>query len=147
SNPPVVTSVSPISGPSGGGTWVSIAGSNFAEASSVRFGSVGTASVIAYSPTSLMAQAPAGSGTVDVTVSTIGGTSATSPADQFTYTFSNGGFAIALSASTTSPAAGGQVVLTAKANQDVGPTAWGMEIWDVTTNTELVDVGSGSTAS
>jgi len=94
-----------------------------------------------------MAQAPAGSGTVDVTVSTIGGTSATSPADQFTYTFSNGGFAIALSASTTSPAAGGQVVLTAKANQDVGPTAWGMEIWDVTTNTELVDVGSGSTAS
>ena len=37
------------------------------------------------SATSITATAPAGTGTVDVTVTTPGGTSATSSADQFTY--------------------------------------------------------------
>src|SRR5438128_1369429 len=94
SNPPVVTSVSPLAGPSQGGNWVKITGSNFTQASAVRFGAVAATSVTASSPTSILAQAPAGSTTVDVTVSTIGGISATSPADEYTYTFSNGGFTV-----------------------------------------------------
>ena len=36
--------------------------------------------------TTITADSPAGTGTVDVTVTTPAGTSATSPADQFTYT-------------------------------------------------------------
>ena len=41
--------------------------------------------ITADSATSITATSPAGTGTVDVTVTTVGGTSATSPADQFTY--------------------------------------------------------------
>ena len=43
-------------------------------------------SVTYISPYEIQANAPPGGGTVDVTVSTGGGTSATSSADQFTYT-------------------------------------------------------------
>ena len=100
------------------------------------------------STTQITATAPAGTTTVDVIVVTSGGTSARNTAtDQYTYTFSNNGYAITLSASTTSPAAGGSVVLTATANKDVGPTPYGLSIIDVPTGTELLHVGSGATAS
>src|SRR5207245_6685649 len=42
------------------------------------------------SATSIAAESPAGTGTVDVTVTTAGGTSATSPADHFTYVAAGG---------------------------------------------------------
>ena len=60
-----------------------------------------------------------GTATVDVTVVTPQGTSAHGALDEYTYTFSNNGYSITLSASTASPAAGGSVVLTlnAKAQQ------------------------------
>src|SRR5471030_3180187 len=51
----------------------------------VRFGSTNAAGFTVNSGTSITATSPAGSGTVHVTVSNIGGTSATSTADQFTY--------------------------------------------------------------
>ena len=82
---PVLTSVSPSEGPASGGTQVTITGTNLSGASAVKFGSTNASSYQVNSASSITAAAPAGSGTVDVTVSTIGGTSVTSPADQYTY--------------------------------------------------------------
>ena len=80
---PVVTGISPTTGSPTGGTSVTITGSDLSGAT-VAFGSA-AATVTADSATSVTATAPAGTGTVDVTVTTAGGTSATSAADQFTY--------------------------------------------------------------
>ncbi len=82
---PVVTAVSPDSGPTTGGTAVTVTGVDLADATAVDFG--GTAgTIISNSATSISVSSPTGgAGTVDVTVTTAGGTSATSAADQFTY--------------------------------------------------------------
>lgn len=82
---PTVSAVSPAGGPGSGGTSVTISGTGFYPGASVAFGGVGAASVTYVSPYELIAVAPAGSGTVDVTVTTGEGTSATSPDDQFAY--------------------------------------------------------------
>ncbi|MGP0093872.1 MAG: autotransporter domain-containing protein [Xanthobacteraceae bacterium] len=79
---PTVTSISPNSGPLG--TSVTITGTNFSTATTVKFGSTAVAFTI-NSATSITAASPPGSGTVDVTVTDSGGTSTTSTADQFTY--------------------------------------------------------------
>jgi len=80
-----VTGISPSSGPSAGGTSVAITGAGFTGATAVKFGATAATSFTVNSDTSISAFAPAGSGTVDVTVTAPGGTSATSSADQFTY--------------------------------------------------------------
>ncbi len=82
---PVVTGVSPASGPAAGGTSVVITGSGFTGATSVGFGVTGTPQMTVDSDTQITATSPAGSGTVDITVVTAAGTSATVAADQFTY--------------------------------------------------------------
>ena len=89
-NPPTVTAISPTSGPSTGGTTVTITGTNFIGASSVMFGSVPAASFSVKSLTQIVAVSPTeGTGPVDVTVTTPGGgTSSTSSADKFTFTAS-----------------------------------------------------------
>jgi hypothetical protein len=81
---PTVSGVSPSSGPQGGGTSVTITGTNLANATAVDFGSNG-ATITGDSATSISAVAPAGTGTVNVTVTTGGGASPTSAADQYTY--------------------------------------------------------------
>jgi hypothetical protein len=83
--PPSVTSISPNNGPAAGGTPIIIAGNNFTGANAVRFGGTPATSFTVNSATSITATSPAGSGTVDVTVTNSGGTSATSSADQFAY--------------------------------------------------------------
>ena len=83
--PPTVTAVSPNDGPEAGGTSVTITGSNFNEATAVTFGPSEATSFKVESDTSIIAVAPAGTSTVDVTVSTPGGTSTTSSADEFSY--------------------------------------------------------------
>ena len=84
---PVVESISPTSGPSGGGTTVTISGDYFATASSVSFG--GTSAnfaVLVNSDTSITATAPPHpAGNVAVTVSDGGGTSSVSSLDTYTY--------------------------------------------------------------
>jgi hypothetical protein len=83
---PTVTSISPTSGSTSGGTSVVITGTNFADATAVNFGSSAAASFTVDSTTQITAVAPAGSaGAVNITVTTAGGTSPTSSADQFTY--------------------------------------------------------------
>jgi hypothetical protein len=82
---PTVTSIAPTSGPAAGGTSVTVTGTNFTGVTAVKFGSNNASSFTVNSATSITTTAPAGSGTVDVTVTTPGGTSATSGSDQFTY--------------------------------------------------------------
>ena len=82
--PPTVTNVNPNSGPAAGGTSVVITGTNFFAVSAVMFGGNAAAYTV-NSPTQITATAPAGTGTVDVTVTAGGGTSAANPADQFSY--------------------------------------------------------------
>jgi hypothetical protein len=81
---PVVLRISPSSGPTAGGTSVTITGTNLSGATGVSFGGAG-GSITADSSTQITATSPAGSGTVEITVTTPGGTSVATSADQFTY--------------------------------------------------------------
>jgi len=74
-----VTGVSPTSGSIAGGTTVVITGTNFTAVTAVKFGTVASTSVVVNGAgTSLTVMSPAESaGTVDVTVSAGGGTTAT----------------------------------------------------------------------
>ncbi len=83
--PPTVTGINPASGPTTGGTTVTITGSNFTGATSVSFGTTATSNFIVDSDTQITVVSPAGNGTVDVTVTTPEGTSTASTADQFSY--------------------------------------------------------------
>ncbi|BDV44551.1 fibronectin type III [Geotalea uraniireducens] len=83
---PAVTGISPTSGPTAGGTSVIITGTGLSGASAVKFGANNATSYTVDSASQITATAPAGTaGTVDVTVTTAGGTSATTASDQFTY--------------------------------------------------------------
>ncbi len=82
---PAVTGISPSSGPTAGGTSVTISGTNLTGATAVKFGSSGATNVTVVNPSEITATSPPGSGTVDVTVTTPTGTSATASADRFTY--------------------------------------------------------------
>ena len=82
---PTVSSVSPNAGPSSGGTAVTLTGTNFSGTTAVTFGATAATGFTVNSATQITATAPAGTGTVDVRVTTVGGTSATSAADQYTY--------------------------------------------------------------
>ena len=82
---PTVGSLVPNFGPAAGGTSVMITGTNFGGVTAVKFGTVAASTYTVNSATQITATSPAGSGAVDVTVTTAGGTSATSSADLFTY--------------------------------------------------------------
>ncbi len=84
---PVVTSISPASGPLAGGTSVTITGTGFSGATGVKFGSTAASSFIVNSATLIAATSPAvgSAGTVDITITTPGGISAIVTGDQFTY--------------------------------------------------------------
>jgi hypothetical protein len=84
---PTVTAISPPSGSSAGGTSVTISGTNLTGATVVNFdSSAGT--VTQNLDSQIIAVSPAGTAgqIADVTVTTPGGISAVSSADQFTYT-------------------------------------------------------------
>ena len=72
---PVITGLSPTSGPAAGGTLVAISGSNLAGATAVDFGSAQVTRFLSDTATQITLLSPAGSGTVDVTVVTPGGKS------------------------------------------------------------------------
>jgi alpha-tubulin suppressor-like RCC1 family protein len=82
---PTVTGVSPGIGAAGGGTKVTISGSDLTGASEVHFGTTAATEVTAVSATEVTATAPPGSGTVHVTVTTPNGTSTANPSDRFIY--------------------------------------------------------------
>ncbi len=110
---PTVTGISTNTGPAAGGTSVIIRGSNFAGASKVLFGTIPTTSFTVNSATQITAVSPAGSGTVDVKVTTPGGTSTVSSVDRFTYVPAPTVTGIS---TNTGPAAGGTTVTITGSN-------------------------------
>jgi IPT/TIG domain len=81
--PPSISSISPASGPSTGGTTVTIAGGDFNEVSAVEFGGLPAAGYDVSSESQIVATSPAAApGPVAVTVTTVAGTS---PGGVFTY--------------------------------------------------------------
>jgi hypothetical protein len=85
---PAVTNVTPGSGPTAGGTEVTIKGTNLTgvEKAKVLFGSIPATGVKVISAIMIKAVAPAApEGTVHVTVGAPAGTSSSSPADTFTF--------------------------------------------------------------
>ena len=85
-----------------------ITGTNLTAASEVKFGSAKATGVKVESATEVKAESPAGTGTVDVTVTTPGGTSTPSLGDQFTYIVPAP--TVTKVAPTSGPAAGGTAV-------------------------------------
>jgi hypothetical protein len=83
---PTVNGITPNTGTTAGGTSVTIGGSGFTGATLVTFGSTAAISYTVDSDTQITATSPVeNAGTVDVTVTTSAGTSATSTFDRFTY--------------------------------------------------------------
>ncbi|SHH24803.1 cell wall-binding repeat-containing protein [Desulfosporosinus lacus] len=83
---PVISSITPSSGPESGGITVTINGSGFTGATVVNFGTALGTNLTVISDTSITVTSPAGTGTIDVTVTTPDGTSAKNLSDEFTYT-------------------------------------------------------------
>jgi len=83
---PGLTSLSPTRGPTKGGTKVTIHGTNFIGVRAVHFGAKLGTNVKVISATQITVTAPAGTGTVHVTVTAAGGTtSSTSAASKYRY--------------------------------------------------------------
>jgi hypothetical protein len=156
---PAVTGLSPDSGTTAGGVSVAITGTNFTGATSVHFGTVAATSFNVLSATSIAATAPALSpnvvgNTVNVTVTTGGGTSTTSVNDQYVYTYnntSNPSNPVSFTASSTQSPLNGSVTLTATASSSITVDEdYGMSILDVTTpsNPIVLDhIYTGTTAT
>ena len=142
---PTVTGLAPTSGPATGGTPVTITGTNFTGATSVKFASA-TATFSVTDATHIAATSPAGSGTVDVTVMTAGGTSATGSSDQFTYINAPTVTALAPTSGTT---AGGTPVTITGTNFTgatavrFGATTAGFSVTDATHIAATSPAGSG----
>jgi hypothetical protein len=125
--PPTVANVSPNEGPLGGGQVVTLTGTNLSSPTGVEFGGTSGTEVQELSSTELTVKSPAhAAGTVDVTVTTAGGTSATSSADEYTFVTAP---TVTNVEPTTGPTAGGTVVtitgteLTGATKVEYGGTA------------------------
>ena len=141
---PTVTSVSPSSGPPAGGNTVTITGTNLTDAS-IAFGS-SPATGVSCTSTSCTATAPAGTApdTVDVTATTLGGTSATSPADQYTYAAADLG--VTLAATGVPGLLGGHINYTITITNN-GPSALTSATVTATLPTPMTATSSDCTAT
>jgi RHS repeat-associated protein len=104
--PPAIVALQPAGGARDGGTVVTIVGSHFTGATSVRFGT-SPAEFSVLSDNAITATAPAGAGVVDVAVTGPGGSSAPVPGDQFSYL---AGPAVTKVSPAVGPASGGSLV-------------------------------------
>lgn len=85
-SPPTLTSLSQSSGSPAGGNTITITGTNFLSSNTtVSFGSTPGINVVVVSDTTITVTVPAGSGIVEVTVTTPFGTSSIVPAGEYTY--------------------------------------------------------------
>lgn len=82
---PVVTSVNPNNGSASGGDTITISGSGFTNATGIGFGNTNAPNASFDSDTQITAVSPAGSGMMDIQITTPGGTSQATSNDQFTY--------------------------------------------------------------
>ena len=144
---PTVTGLEPAAGPATGGQTVGIFGAELQDVSVVRFGSAAATDVTMVNPGFLTAVAPAGSGLVDVTVTTPGGTSVSSPADQFSYVPAP--VVASLSPSFGPGSGGGLVTVTGSGfsratNVSFGATSAVFAVGSDTQLTAVAPPGSGS---
>jgi hypothetical protein len=83
--PPLITGLDPKTGPLPGDTFVNIGGLGFTGATAVNFGANPAAAFTVLADNLIETTSPAGTGTVDVTVTTPAGVSAIHPRDRFVY--------------------------------------------------------------
>ena len=147
--------VNPISGPRG--TAVTVSGTNFTGATAVAFGVNPATSFIVNNATTITATAPAGSGSVDVTVTTPEGTSAINTNDQFTYSAGSppvvipsptaGGWQLNGSSALVSSASPPNLQLTAATTNEAGSAFWPTAVPGVGISAAFdASIGSGSGA-
>ncbi len=116
---PTVSSVAPGSGPTTGGTAVTITGANFAAGATVAFGSVAATNVVVQSATQITATTPASSaGATGVTVTNPGGQNGSLPS-AFTFVASP---TVSSVAPNNGPQAGGTAVTITGTNFVAGAT-------------------------
>jgi len=146
SRAPSVASVEPDEGPGAGGTRVTITGARFTNPATVDFGGTEAENVDVESPTQISATSPPGTGTVDVTVTTAEGKSATGPDDRFSY-----GPAVTKVSPATGPSVGGTPVtitgsgFTSSAIVEFGAVkATGVKVQSPTKITAISPPGGGS---
>ena len=144
---PTVTAVSPSAGPLAGGTSVTVTGTDLQRPTAVDFGSHGRDGHRRHRDLHHGHLAGRNSGTVDVTVTTPGGTSATSSADHFTYTAAPTVTAVS---PTSGPGAGGTSVTVTGTNLasatavDFGTTAGTVTADTATSITVTSPAGTGT---
>ncbi len=116
---PILTTVSPTSGPSAGGTAVTLTGQNFVSGATVSFGGAAATSVVVVSATQITAQTPPhAQGSVNVVVTNPDGQSATL-ANGFTFVAPP---TVTGVSPTSGPAAGGTAVTITGTNFVSGAT-------------------------
>lgn len=104
---PTVTNLTPGAGPTAGGGYVTVTGTGFVSGATVSFGTAPASPIQVLSATTIRVKPPAGAGTVNVTVSTLGGASAVTDADRYTFTVAP---AVSSLAPSVGPVIGGQTV-------------------------------------
>lgn len=142
---PVLSTVSPTSGPAAGGTAVTLSGSGFAGASSVKFGTVSVPFTLV-SSSQITTTSPAGSGSVAVTVTTPSGTS-----NGVTFTYVGAPVLTSLSPSQGSAGGGTAVTLNGSGFTSVTSVTFGSAAasFTVESDTQIIatsPAGSGSVA-
>ncbi len=121
---PTVTAVNPASGPTTGGTSVTIAGTNFVAGAAVTFGGTAATGVAFVSATSLTCTTPAhGAGAVNVVVTNPDAQIGTL-ANGFTYTSAAAAPVVSSIVPTSGPTAGNTAVTISGANFQAGARAY-----------------------
>jgi len=111
--------ISPNQGSTGGGTVVTITGTNLSGATAVKFGTK-PGTITANTPTSITVTSPSGSGTVGVTVTTPGGTS-----NPLAFYYIGAPFKAALSADSGPVAGGNTITITGTGLSTANNVAFG----------------------
>ena len=120
-----------------------MAGSGYDNVTAVTFGTTPATSFLVNGLNSITATAPAGTGTVDVTVTVGGVTSPTSSADQFAY---NGTLAVATGNASYSNSPGTNVPVTATSQSGSTVTITAVGAWTVGQHVALSGFTNGLTA-
>lgn len=105
---PTILAVTPNDGPTAGGTAVTIVGTNFMSGATVKFGTNSATSVVVLSSALISCVAPAGTGTVNVSVTTAG----TTVTDSSAFTYAGAPTLLTVSPSSGPVAGGTAVTLT-----------------------------------
>jgi formylglycine-generating enzyme required for sulfatase activity len=137
--PPALTSIAPASGPTSGGTQITLTGTNLSGATSVTVGGVAATSVTLVSPTTVTAITPAGTvGSCDISVATPYGTATLSNA--FTYVVTAVPSWATLIEASPNPA----VVTSATIRAAITATGYAWRVKDTATQIEMLLIPPGT---